>query len=113
MIETESVRELKVTARLVYDGKEIRMLEKTFAVQAENENEKDDSKTLDDTVTEFTETLMKTATEMGYTISKDILMQSMITLILYIVKQDGDERTIEVQLTEPEAKENGDEANSS
>lgn len=111
MIETESVRELKLVTRLVYDGKEIERIEKPFAVREETEDQNGESRTLDDTVTEFAESLLKTATEMGYTISKDAIVQATITLILYLVKQDGDEKTIEVQLTKPEVKENGDKAN--
>lgn len=111
MIETEAARELKVIVRLVFEGKEIQVIERPFAVQSENEA--DQSKTLDDTVTEFAEILLKTATEMGYTISKDDVVQAAIILIMYLVKQDAEEKTIEVQLSKPEVKENGDKANSS
>lgn len=113
MIETESVRELKAIIRFVYDGKEIQTLEKPFAIREESEDQKEESKTLDDTVTEFAETLLKTATEIGYTISSDVVVQAAITLIMYLVKQDEAEKTIEVQLTKPEVKENGDKTNSS
>lgn len=111
MIETEATRELKVTIRLVFEGKEIQVIERPFAIQSENETEQ--SKTLDDTVTEFAETLLKTATELGYTIDKEIVVQATIALILYLVKPDSEEKTIEVQLTKPEVKENGDKADSS
>jgi hypothetical protein len=111
MIETEAARDLKVTIRLVFEGKEIQVIERPFAVQSENETEQ--SKTLDDTVTEFAEILLKTANEIGYTISKDVVVQAAIALILYLVKQDAVEKTIEVQLTRPEVKENGNNADPS
>lgn len=111
MIETESVRDLKVTIRLVFEGKEIQVIERPFVVQSENETEQ--SKALDDTVMEFAEILLKTATEMGYTMAKDAVTQAAITLIMYLVKQDSEDKTIEVQLTKQEVKENGDKADSS
>lgn len=111
MIETEAARELKVITRLVFEGKEIQVIERPFAVQPENETEQ--SKTLDDTVTEFAEILLKTATELGYTIDKDVVVQAAITLIMYLVKQDSEEKTIEVKMTKPEVKENGDKTNPS
>ncbi|MEM3143164.1 MAG: hypothetical protein QXW91_00845 [Candidatus Nitrosotenuis sp.] len=113
MIETESVRELRVVTRLVYDGKEVQALERPFAMQEESDNQDNESRTLDDIVTEFADTLLKAATEMGYTISKEVLVQAMISLLLYLIRQDGDEKTIEVQLSKTEVKENGDKANPS
>jgi len=112
MTETKTEQELKVTVRLVFDGKEIQSIEKPFAVR-ESETESEESRTIDETITEFLEGLQKVAAENGYTISKEVIVQTTIALILYLVKQDTEEKTIEVQLTKPEVKENGDKADSS
>lgn len=112
MIETKTEQELKVAVRLVFEGKEIQAVEKPFAVR-ESENESDESRTIDETITEFLDSLQKMAVESGYTISKEVIVQTTIALILYLVKQDSEEKTIEVQLTKPEVKENGDKTDSS
>jgi len=112
MIETEAARELKVTIMLVFEGKEIQVIERPFAVR-ESEIESDESRTMDETITEFLDGLQKTAAEIGYVISKEVIVQTTIALIMYLVKQDSEEKTIEVQLTKPEVKENGDKTNSS
>jgi hypothetical protein len=116
MTDTEAVRELKVNVRLLFDGKEVQTVEKSFAIQnveEKTEGETDESKTIDETITKFLDGLQKTASENGYVISKEAVMQTTIALILYLVKQDTEEKTIEVQLIRPEVKENGDNANSS
>ena len=112
MTETRAEQEFKVTVRLVFEGKEIQSVEKPFAVR-ESENESDESRTIDETITEFLDSLQKTATESGYTIRKEIIVQTTIALILYLVRQSSEEKTIEVELTKPEIKENGDKTNPS
>jgi hypothetical protein len=112
MTEIRAEQELKVTVRLVFDGKEIQAIEKPFAVR-ESETESEESRTIDETVAEFMDGLQKIASENGYVISKEVIVQTTIALILYLVKQDAAEKTIEVQLTRPEVKENGDNADPS
>ena len=112
MIETESVRELKVTVRLLFEGKEIQTVEKPFAVN-EAEKETDGSRTIDETITEFLDGLQKVAAESGYVISKEAVVQTAITLILYLIKQDTEEKTIEVEVTRQEAQKDGDKSDTS
>lgn len=111
MIETESARELKVIIRFLFEAKEIQTLEKPFSVK-ESANETDESKTIDETITEFLDDVQKTAIENGYVISKEVIVQTTITLILYLIKHDVEEKTIDVELTKPEVKENGDKTDS-
>lgn len=112
MTEARAEQELKVIVRLVFDGKEIQSIEKPFAIR-ESETESEESRTIDETITEFLDGLQKAASENGYIISKEAVVQTTIALILYLVKQDSEEKTIEVQLTKPELKENGDKTNPS
>jgi len=112
MTDAEASRDLKVTVRLLFDGKEIQTVEKPFAVQKDVENA-EDTKSIDETVTEFLDSIQKTAAESGYSIEKKLAVQTLLALIFYLIKQDSDEKTIEIQLTKQETKENGDNANSS
>lgn len=112
-MEASAVQELKVTARLVYDGKEVQTLEKLFGIQNAEQETESQTKSIDETITDFLHEIQKTANENGYTISKELINNAAVALIFYIIRQSEPTLTLDLELTkEVEKKEIGDSKNS-
>ena len=111
-MEQSEISGFKVTARLVEENRELATLEKFFGlVEMKDEGEaKTQTKTIDETISEFLEEIENKAQELGRIVRKEELARVTVSTILFLVKRSQTELIldIEVEKRKTEEKENAD-----
>lgn len=105
--ETSPVHELKVTAILFHDGKKVQTVDKVFGVQSSGGEEEESARTIDDTITDFLDNIRTVAKENGYTMTKETIGKTTVSLILFIVQRTEQTITIDIELEKERVNDNG------
>ncbi len=105
---SDTVQELRINARLLYENKEVHATEKIFGLK-DAQTEDAPSETLDQTVTKFVTQLEETAKEKGFTISDEEIVKATTSLIICFFNPQQ-EQNIDIDVTKPEVSADGDKA---
>jgi len=91
--------EVKILAKLVFEGKEVETVEKCFGfVEDETEGNEEHVKTLDEIVLEFLQELENKAREAGYSIPENSLSQIVVSVIFFLIKHPEPELELNIEV---------------
>lgn len=110
--QQEDQKELTVNAKLIFEGEEVAAVSKTLSVRGHEtddaDGEKSETRTIDDTLTEFFSEVQNIAEQSGYLITRKTLADATASFLLFIIKGTEQEATVDIELEKPaEEKENG------
>lgn len=110
--QQEDQKELTVNAKLVFGGEEVATVSKTLSFRGQEtddaDEEKSETRTIDDTLTEFFIEVQSIAEQSGYLIPRRTLADATASFLLFIIKGTEEETTVNMELEKlVEKKENG------